>query len=140
MEVSFVILFSFIVLIGLEISVPDGDIEKMGDDPMFGLPWTSSKNLKCFYVLGGIIGWIFVIIMAIWLSVAENWWYFLVYIAGLPLSKILAIIIQIPLAFLKPLFSKDPTDMFIGIRIKRIIGTLLIICSIIACVLYLLNN
>ena len=140
MEVSFVILFSFIVLIGLEISVPDGDIEKMGDDPMLGLPWTSSKNLKCFYILGGIIGWIFVIIMAIWLSVAEKWWYFLVYIAGLPLSKIAALILQIPLALINSYFAKDPTDLFKSLRAKRIIGTLLIMCSVIACVLYLLNN
>ena len=134
MDVSFVLLFSFTALIGLEISVPDGDLEKMGDDPMLGLSWTSSKNLKCFYILGGIIGWIFVITMAIWLSVAENWWYFLVYIACLPLSKIAAIIIQIPLAFLTSSVAKDPTDLFYNLRVKRIVGTLLIMCSVIACI------
>ena len=132
MEVSFVILFSFVVLVGLEISVPDGEIEKSGDDPIWGCPWTSSVGLKYFYILGGFIGWLFIIIMALWLSIAEHWWYFLVYIAGLPLSKIVALILQIPLALINSYFAKDPTDLFKSLRAKRIIGTLLIICSIIA--------
>lgn len=127
------VLFSFIVLIGFEISVPEGD-EKMGDDPRWGCPWTSSTKLKYFYVFGGIIGWVFVITMAIWLSIAENWWYFLVCIACFPLSKIAAIIIEIPWALLNPSVAKDPTDLFYNLRVKRIVGTLLIMCSVIACI------
>jgi hypothetical protein len=137
MEISIILLLSFVVLVGLEISVPDGDIEKSGDDPSWGCPWTSSPALKYFYIWSGIIGWLFVIIMAVWLSIAENWWYFLVYVAGLPLSKIAALILQIPLALVNPYFAKDPTDLFKKLRVKRIVGTLLILCSIIACILYL---
>ena len=137
MEISVVLILSFIVLVGLQISVPDGDVEKMADSPGLGCPWCPSPILKIFYGIIQLIGVAFIIIIVLYLTFTEKWWYFLIYLAGLPLSKIVSLLLQI---FLVPVYKKyEFRVMYGGLRVKRLVGTLLIICGVLSCVIYYIS-
>ena len=131
METSVILLLSFITLVGLQLCVPDGDIEKMADNASLGCPWCPSPILKMLYGIIQLIGVAFIIIMVLYMTFAKDWWYFLVYIGGVILSKIGAIIFHIPLI---PLFKKYSMGvMYGGLRVKRFVGCLLVLCCIIMC-------
>lgn len=114
---------TFISLVGLQLCVPDGDVEKMADqNPMF---WCSNPLLRILYGFLQLLGVIFVLGFALYLTFSEHWWYILAYLGGVILSKISAYILQIPIALI---FSKQiEKDMYGGLKFKRLTGSLLII-------------
>ena len=123
METSVILLSSFVALVGLQLSVPDGDVEKMADNGMMGCPWCPSPILKIIYGLSQLAGVAFCLGFAAYLTFAEHWWYLLVYIGGVMLAKVTAILLHIPLL---PLFKLCDEGLFSDLRIKRFVGTLLI--------------
>ena len=126
MDITTILYTTFISLVGLQICVPDGDDEKMADKtPDF---WCPNPFLRIIYGLLQLLGVLFVLGLALYLTFSTHWWYILVYIGGMILGKIVAFILQIPMALL---FSKQiEGTMYGGLIAKRIFGSLLIVTGI----------
>lgn len=126
MDITTILYTTFISLVGLQICAPDGDVEKMADKtPAF---WCPNPFLRIIYGLLQLLGVLFVLGLALYLTFSTHWWYILVYIGGMILGKIVAFILQIPMALL---FSKQiEGTMYGGLIAKRIFGSLLIVTGI----------
>lgn len=129
MDLTTILWTSFISLVGLQLCIPDGDVEKMADQtPMF---WCQNPFLRMLYGLFQLVGVIFVIGFALYLTFTEHWWYILIYLAGVILAKLTALLLQIPIALI---FSKQIEGaMYGGLIAKRLFGTLMIITGIVLC-------
>lgn len=127
METTTILWTTFISLVGLQLCVPDGDTEKMADhNPSF---WCGNPLLRIIYGLFQLLGVVFVIGFALYLTFAEHWWYILVYLGGVIMAKLFAFILQIPIALI---FSKQiQGHMYGGLIYKRLTGTVLIILGLI---------
>jgi len=129
MDITTILWTTFISLVGLQLCLPDGEAEKMADQtPMF---WCPNPFLRMIYGLFQLAGVIFVGGFALYLTFTEHWWYILVYIAGVYVAKLFALLTQIPIALI---FSKliDRT-MYGGLSTKRLFGTLMIAMGIVLC-------
>ena len=62
--------------------------------------WTQNPLLRVFYGLSNIAGAIFVLGMVGYLTIAEHWWYLIVYLVALPVAKLLAFICKLVVMFL----------------------------------------
>ncbi|MCM1293358.1 MAG: hypothetical protein NC111_05895 [Bacteroides sp.] len=129
MDISTILWTTFISLVGLQFCLPDGDGEKMADQtPMF---WCPNPFFRIIYGLFQLVGVIFVIGFALYLTFTEHWWYILIYLAGVLLAKFAALLMQIPIALI---FSKQiERAMYGGLIAKRICGTLMIALGIVLC-------
>lgn len=127
MEIITILWTTFISLVGLQLCVPDGDIEKMADqNPRF---WCPNPLLRIIYGLFQLLGAIFVIGFALYLTFTEHWWYILMYLGGAILAKLVSFLLQIPIALI---FSKQIQGIMYGSLIyKRLIGTILTISGMI---------
>lgn len=127
MEITTILWTTFISLVGLQLCVPDGDTEKMADHyPSF---WCGNPLLRIIYGLFQLLGAVFVIGFALYLTFAEHWWYIIVYFGGAIIAKLVAFLLQIPIALI---FSKQiQVHMYGGLIYKRVIGTVLIILGLI---------
>lgn len=133
MDVTTILYTTFISLVGLQLCVPDGDGEKMADKtPMY---WCPNPFMRIIYGALQLLGVIFVLVFALYLTFTEDWWYILVYLGGVILSKILSFILQISIALI---FSKQIERlMYGGLIYKRLFGTLLIALGIVLMVINL---
>ena len=127
MDITTILYTTFISLVGLQMCVPDGDGEKMADNmPYF---WCPNPFLRIIYGLLQLLGVLFVLGLALYLTFGAHWWYILVYLGGVILGKIAAFLLQIPLALH---FSKQiESAIYGGLIAKRILGSILIIAGII---------
>lgn len=125
MDITTILYTTFISIVGLQICVPDGDVEKMADKmPSF---WCPNPFLRIIYGLFQLLGALFVLGLALYLTLDSHWWYILVYIGGVILGKIVAFLLQIPMALL---FSKQIEGvMYGGLIAKRITGSILIVAG-----------
>lgn len=129
MDITTILWTTFISLVGLQLCLPDGEVEKMADQtPVF---WCSNPFLRMIYGLFQLAGVICVIGFALYLTFTEHWLYILVYIAGVLLAKFAALLMQIPIALM---FSKQiGRAMYGGLSTKRLFGTLMIALGIVLC-------
>ncbi len=127
MDITTILWTTFISLVGLQLCVPDGDIEKMADkNPIF---WCDNHSLRVIYGLLQLLGVAFVLGFTLYLSFAAHWWYILVYLGGVMLAKVCAFLLQIPIALI---FSKQIARLMNGgLVYKRLIGSVLIVLGII---------
>lgn len=133
MDISLILLTTFIALVGLQLCVPDGEGEKMADKfPHF---WCENPWLRMGYGLMQLIGVVFVLGMALFLTFTENWWYILVYLCGVIVAKFVALLIQVPIGLLCGNMIEQ--HMYGGLRIKRLVGTILIVSSLVMCLISL---
>lgn len=91
--------------------------------------WTQNPLLRVFYGLSNIAGAIFVLGMVGYLTIAEHWWYLIVYLVALPVAKLLAFICKLVVMFLWK--KSDDIETFSRIKKHRIVGSLIIIVVII---------
>lgn len=128
MDVSLVLLTSFVTLLGLQMCVaenPNGRFEAQMNERY----WTQNPLLRVFYGLSNIAGAIFVLGMVGYLTIAEHWWYLIVYLVALPVAKLLAFICKLVVMFLWK--KSDDIETFSRIKKHRIAGSLIIIVVII---------
>jgi len=128
MDVSLVLLTSFVTLLGLQMCVaenPNGRFEAQMNERY----WTQNPLLRVFYGLSNIAGAIFVLGMVGYLTIAEHWWYLIVYLVALPVAKLLAFICKLVVMFLWK--KSDDIETFSRIKKHRIVGSLIIIVVII---------
>lgn len=127
MDITTILWTTFISLVGLQLCVPDGDIEKMADqNPSF---WCGNPLLRIIYGLFQFLGVVYVIGFALYLTFADHWWYILVYLGGVILAKLVSFLLQIPIAMM--LSKQIQGQMYGGLIYKRLIGTLLIVLGMI---------
>lgn len=129
MEVTTILWTTFLSLVGLRLCSPDGDIEKMADKIPY--LWCPKPFWRIIYGLFQIIGIVFVLGFALYLTFTHNWWYILVYIGGVLLANVTSILLQVPVALI--FLNKAQSNMYGNLVIKRLIGTIMIICGIIIC-------
>ena len=128
MDVSLVLLTSFVTLLGSQMCVaenPNGRFEAQMNERY----WTQNPLLRVFYGLSNIAGAIFVLGMVGYLTIAEHWWYLIVYLVALPVAKLLAFICKLVVMFLWR--KSDNIETFSRIKKHRIVGSLIIIVVII---------
>ena len=128
MDVSLGLLTSFVTLVGLQMCVaenPNGRFEAQMNERY----WTQNPLLRVFYGLSNIAGAIFVLGMVGYLTIAEHWWYLIVYLVALPVAKLLAFICKLVVMFLWK--KSDNIETFSRIKKHRIVGSLIIIVVII---------
>lgn len=127
MDITTILWTTFISLVGLQLCVPDGDVEKMADqNPSF---WCGNPLLRIIYGLFQLLGVVYVIGFALYLTFADHWWYILVYLGGVILAKLVSFFLQIPIAMM--LSKQIQGQMYGGLIYKRLIGTLLIVLGMI---------
>ena len=122
MEVSAILISTFIVLIGLQLCIPETPNGKFESDVIEKF-WTKSPMLRIVYGFFNIIGVLFVLGFLIYLTFSEHWWYIGVYIGGLILAKIVAFILRL---LLMPLY-KRVNCIYAEVVVQRIAGLSLII-------------
>lgn len=129
MDITTILWTSLVSLVGLQLCLPDGEVEKMADQtPVF---WCPNPFLRMIYGLFQLAGVIFVGGFALYLTFTEHWWYILIYIAGVLVAKLGALLAQIPIALI---FSKlIERSMYGGLSIRRLFGTLMIALGIVLC-------
>lgn len=128
MDVSLVLLTSFVALLGLQMCVdenPNGRFEAQMNEQY----WTQNPLLRMFYGLSNIAGVIFVLGMVGYLTISEHWWYLLVYLVALPVAKLLAFICKLGVILLWK--KSDNIETLSRIKKHRIVGSLVIIVAII---------
>ena len=122
MEVSTIIISSFIVLIGLQLCVPETPNGKFEAD-LIEKYWTQNPLLRIVYGFLNIIGVVFVLGFLIYLTFTEHWWYIGVYIGGLILAKAFAFIFKL---ILMP-FYKRVNSIYADVVVQRVAGVIIII-------------
>lgn len=128
MDVSLVLLTSFVALLGLQMCVsenPNGRFEAQEKE----LYWTKNPLLRVFYGWSNITGTIFVLGIVGYLTISEHWWYLIVYLVTLPVTKLLAFICKLVVISLWK--KSDDIETFCRIKKHRIVGSLMIIVAII---------
>ena len=128
MDVSLVLLTSFVALLGLQMCVaenPNGRFEAQMNEQY----WTQNPLLRMFYGLSNIAGVIFVLGMVGYMTISEHWWYLLVYLVALPVAKLLAFICKLGVILLWK--KSDNIETLSRIKKHRIVGSLVIIVAII---------
>ena len=128
MDVSLVLLTSFVALLGLQMCVaenPNGRFEAQMNEKY----WTQNPLLRVFYGLSNIAGAIFVLGMVGYLTISVHWWYLIVYLVALPVAKLLAFICK--LVVMSIWKKSDDIETFSRIKKHRIVGSLIIIAAII---------
>ena len=81
--------------------------------------------LRIFYGLSNILGVVFVLGMVGYLTFTEHWWYLGVYVGGLILAKLIALLLRLLLYPLYRLSNGIPT--FAEIKVQRIVGSLMVL-------------
>ena len=128
MNVSLVLWTSFMALVGLQLCVPEnpnGRFEAEFNEKY----WTHNPLLRIFYGLSNILGVIFVLGMVGYLTFTEHWWYLGVYVGGLILAKLIALLLRLLLYPLYRLTNDIPT--FAEIKVQRIVGSLMVLVGIV---------
>lgn len=122
MEVSTILIASFIALVGLQLCVPETPNGRFEANVIERF-WTQSPLLRIIYGLVNIIGVIFVLGWLIYLVFKEHWWYVGVYLSGLVLAKVIAFILRI---ILIPCYKKV-SSIHAEVVVQRVIGIIIII-------------
>ena len=119
----------FLIMVGIKFGSPNDDYENFADREVARNPYGCLLNIICIF--GGTIA---CLIAAIYYSVTEHWWIFLLFIPGFILAGLVKIIICKIIPFQKI------TDLKYGPNIAQVVakktfGALLVI---IAFVLYII--
>ena len=126
MEITFLIIGSFVSLIGLNLCIPENPNGKFEAD-LIEKRWTDNNLLRIFYGISNIVGSLFVLGTVGYLTFAVKWWYVLVYIGGFILAKLIAFIMR---QILSP-FEKMANGMYANVVVQRFVGSILIIVGIV---------
>ena len=128
MDVSLVLWTSFLALVGLQLCVPENPNGRF--EAEFNEKYcTHNPLLRIFYGLSNILGVIFVLGMVGYLTFTEHWWYLGVYVGGLILAKLIALLLRLLLYPLYRLTNDIPT--FAEIKVQRIVGSLMVLVGIV---------
>jgi hypothetical protein len=122
MEVSTILICTFVVLVGLQlclIDTPTGKLEKSVTESN----WTDSPWLRIIYSLCNLLGVIFVLGFLGYLVFTEHWWYLGVYLAGLVLARLVAFVLSL---LLRPLYIMV-NDIYGNVFVQRVVGIIIII-------------
>ena len=126
---SILLITSAVSLTGLQLCVPifrsNDDWGQKCERNYIELGWTHSLILRVFHRLSNIIGAIFVLGAAGYLTFTDAWWWLLIYVVGLGVANGVAYIFRI---LLIPI-CKD--DALFRAKVHRITGCLLIWLGII---------
>ena len=122
MDITIVLITSFVVLIGLQICVPENPNGRF-EDQFNEKFWTQNPWVRIFYGLSNIVGSFFVLGMVGYLTFSKHWWYFLVYLGALILAKLIALIFKS--------IIEAYSDSFSRIKNQRIFGSLVVVITII---------
>lgn len=106
-----------ISLIGLQICLPKDDFEKLDE-----VTWTTSPLLKIIYGIIQLVGVIYILGGFGYLTFFEHWWYFLIYFGAFAIARLMTTISN---AIIDSLF------------VRRIIGSIIILCGILILVITL---
>lgn len=125
MEVSTILISTFIVLVGLQLCVPETSKGKEGEFEKGVIEkfWTQNPLLRIVYGLCNIFGVVFVLGFVGYLVFTEHWWYIGIYILGLTLARIVAFILRIVLI---PLYKKV-SSIYAQDLVQRIFGIIIIL-------------
>ena len=128
MSATLIFWLSFIVLIGLQLCVPEkiSDANGTYKDELAEKYWTDNNWLRILYGWSVLLGSLSVIAAAGYLTFAEHWWYILVYIGAIIGSKIGAFILKLGLVVTLP-----PMYMYDRLKICRIVGLIIIYVALI---------
>ncbi len=128
MSATLIFWLSFIVLIGLQLCVPEkiSDANGTYKDELAEKYWTDNNWLRILYGWSVLLGSLSVIAAAGYLTFAEHWWYILVYIGAIIGSKIGAFILKLGLVVILP-----PMYMYDRLKICRIVGLIIIYVALI---------
>ena len=118
-----------LALVGLALCNPQSETEKMADTPMGVHLWCHYPRIRLLYGWGQCAGLAFVLGTAVHMIFLVHWWYVLIIAAALPVAKILAGIINIPIEYA----YDRALSLYGALRFRRIIGTLLFLLAIILC-------
>ena len=125
MEVSAILISSFVVLVGLQLCVPETSNGKEGEFEKGVIEqfWTQNPLLRIVYGLCNIFGVVFVLGFVAYLVFTEHWWYIGIYILGLIIARIVAFILRIVLI---PLYKKV-SSIYAQVLVQRISGIIIIL-------------
>lgn len=135
--ITFLLCSSAISLVGLQLCVPLFRINSDLERTLVEQYWTQNPLLRIFYGLSNIIGALFVLVVVGYLTFAENWWWFLVYIGGLVVANGIAFICRILLIPVCKLI--DNGDMYLELKVHRITGCILIWIGLITYLIYIIG-
>ena len=127
MDTFSILTASFIVLVGLQLCVPEAPNGKF-EANLIEKYWTDNPLLRIVYGLLNIIGVIFVLGFVVYLMFSEHWWYIAVYIVGLILAKLVAFIFRL---ILTPCYKKV-NSMYAQVVVQRIVGITFILLGMIS--------
>lgn len=130
MDVTTLLWTSFVSLVGLQLCVPDGSVEKMADTTdIMSFQWCPNPFIRFAYGLCQLLGCCFVLFAGIALTITEHWWYVLVYLVGIIIAKIATIFVLMPLSLVDiEHWFNDP--FFGSLQAKRLVGSIIIILGI----------
>ena len=124
MEVTTILICTFIVLVGLQlclIDTPTGKFEGSVTESY----WTDSPWLKIIYGICNLLGVFFVLGFMGYLAFKEHWWYIGVYLAGLILARLVAFVLSL---LLRPLYMMV-NDLYGNVFVQRVAGIIIIIAG-----------
>lgn len=122
MEVSAILFTSFIVLVGLQLCIPETPNGKY-EANLIEKFWTQSPSLRIVYGLSNILGVVYVLGFLVYLVFTEHWWYIGIYIAGLLLAKVAAFVLRL---LLIPLYKKV-SSIHAEVVVQRVVGVFIVI-------------
>lgn len=122
MEVTTILITTFVTLVGLQLCIPEAPNGKFEKDTIEKF-WTRSPLLRIIYGLSNVLGAIFVLGFVFYLAFAEHWWYIGVYLGGLLIAKLIAFVFRL---MLYP-FYKKISSIYAEVVLQRIVGIVLIL-------------
>lgn len=117
---------TFVSLIGLKLCIPETPNGKFEADIIEKF-WTHSNILRIVYGLCNIIGVIFVLGVAGYMTFFKHWWYILVYIGAVLGAMLIAFIFRL---LLIP-FYRLCNEIYREVVVQRICGIIIIIIGMI---------
>ena len=136
MSATLIFWLSFIMLIGLQLCLPEkiSDANGTYEDKFVEMLWSDNSALRRFYGLSYLIGLLLVVTSLIYLTFAEHWWYILAYIGSIIGSKICAFIVKLGIVLIS-----NPIDAVYGrLKVCRIVGSSIICATIVTSIIILL--
>lgn len=136
MSATLIFWLSFIILIGLQLCIPEkiSDANGTYKDELAEKYWTDNNWLRILYGWSVLLGSLSVIAATGYLTFAEHWWYILVYIGAIIGSKIGAFIVKLGIV----LISNSIDGVYGRLKVCRIVGSSIICTTIVTSIIILL--
>ena len=130
-DISTILWSMSLALVGLALCNPRSEMEKVADTPMGVYLWCHYPLIRVLYGWGQCVGLAFVYSTTIFTIFCIHWWYVFFYVGGVLAAKLISFIINIPIACM----CVRRLQLYGALRMRRLIGTLLIAVGIILCII-----